>query len=87
MCFNIFPGPVSFRYCAPNNASQAFIMEVSNFVLFSATPFLDEVKSIFEEVIAFIECGLCISGYRDACVSEHHRPSKIDWNSSDGLSP
>jgi hypothetical protein len=46
MCFNIFPGSVFVRYSAPNSASQAFFMKVSNFGLFSAMLFLDQVQSI-----------------------------------------
>jgi hypothetical protein len=43
MCFNIFPGSVSFRYSAPNKASQAFFIKFSNFGLLSAMLFLDQL--------------------------------------------
>jgi hypothetical protein len=89
MCFNILPGSVSFGCSAASSASQAFFMKVSTFGLFAAMlfPWSSFISCLRKNQSAFSEYGPCVSGYRGACVCEHHRPDKTDGNSREGLRP
>jgi hypothetical protein len=82
--FTTFPGSMSIQYSVPNNVSQEFFLEVSNFGFFSALVFCRStvVNCLRRKYSAFIEYGQCVLGCHDVCMYVHHWPARIDFNST-----
>jgi hypothetical protein len=83
----MFPGSVSFRCSDPNNASEEYYLEDSDFGVFSTLlfPRLTVIDCLRRKDSVFLQYGLCMSGYRDTCISMRRYPARIDFNSSDGF--
>jgi hypothetical protein len=83
----IFPGSVSFRCSDPNNASEEYYSEDSDFGVFSALlfPRSTVIDCLRRKDSVFLPYGQCMSGYHDTCISMYRYPARIDFNSSDGF--